>query len=154
MGSAARWLVITVIAITFWDVLLRYVFGHATMWVFETSMMLGGSIIVLGWAYNQKHDSHIRVDVIYVRFSPKTKAIINVIGTLVFFIPLFVFLTITAGEWCMKSWVDHEVWQEGFWFPPAGPSRTIILIGIVSLFIQILASLFRDLYFIKKGTRP
>ena len=154
VGSTGRWWVVILIAITFWDVLLRYVFGHATMWAFETGMMLGGAIGAFGWAYCQKHNLHIRVDVIYIRLSPKKKAIINVIGTLVFFMPLYIFLIKTAGEWTVRAWVEHEVWQEGFWFPPAGPSRTVILLGIVTLFFQMLVTLVRDLCFIIKGVRP
>jgi len=153
IGSWGRWIVVALIAITFWDVLLRYVFGHATMWVFETSMMMGGAIGAAGWAYAQKHGKHIRIDVVYTNLSPRKQAIINVIGTLIFFLPLFVLLIITAGEWAIMSWTRHEVWQEGFWFPPAGPSRTVVLIGLVALFLQVLASLYRDLRFLMKGIR-
>jgi TRAP-type mannitol/chloroaromatic compound transport system permease small subunit len=154
IGSWGRWIVVALIAITFWDVLLRYVFGHATMWVFEASMMMGGAIGAAGWAYAQRRGLHIRIDVIYTNLSPRTQAIINIIGTLVFFLPLFVLLIITASEWVIMSWARHEVWQEGFWFPPAGPSRTVVLIGLVALFFQVLASFYRDLYFLVKGTRP
>lgn len=151
LGSAARWLVVALVAITFWDVLLRYVFGHATMWAFETGMMLGGSIIALGWAYCQRHDLHIRVDVIYICLSPKAQAIINITGTLICFIPLYVLLTMQALDWTIKSWIHNYVFHWGYWFPPQGPFRTVVLIGMVSLFIQVLASFVRDLYFVTKG---
>ena len=154
IGSWGRWIVIALVAIIFWDVVLRYVFGHATMWVFETGMMMGGAIGAAGWAYAQKHGLHIRIDVVYTNLSLRKQAIINIIGTLVFFLPLFVFLIITASEWVIMSWTRHEVWQEGFWFPPAGPSRTVILIGLVVLFLQVLASFYRDCYFLIKGIRP
>ncbi len=150
IGSAGRWVVVALIAITFWDVLLRYVFGHATMWAFETGMMMGSAIIALGWAYCQKHDAHIRVDVIYVRLSERAKAVINVLGTVIFFIPLFIFLIIHATEWMVESWVFGEVSDKGYWYPPMGPIRTLFVVALLALFFQGIASLIRDVYFIGK----
>ena len=153
MASAGRWVVVGLIAITFWDVLLRYVFGHATMWAFETGMMMGSAIIALGWAYCQKLDAHIRVDVIYVRLSERTKTIINIVGACLFFIPCFIFLIMHATEWAVEAWVYGEVSDKGYWYPPMWPIRTLFLFALIALFFQVITSLIRDIYFILKRKR-
>ena len=145
VGSIGRWLVVALVAVTVYDVIARYVFDAPTIWGFETSRMLGGSIILFGWAYCQLHHSHIRVDIFYTRFSRRKKALIDVVCSMLLFFPLFAILIKTSIPWMWSAWQVGEVMPESFWYPPAGPFRTVIVIGVCLLFLQFIAQFVRDL---------
>jgi len=151
VGSAARWLVVALVIITIYDVVARYVFNAPTEWGYETVSMLGGSIIILGWAYVQLHHSHIRVDVLYSRLSSKRQAIIDILGFLIFFVPFSILFLKSAVEWTIWSWSTQEVMTESYWYPPASPFRTVILIGGLLMFFQFLTQFIGDLRMLTKG---
>ena len=65
-GKIIRWLCVVLVGVVVYGVILRYVFNSPTMWAYETSIMLGTTIYVLGWAYVHRHGGHIRVEVFYI----------------------------------------------------------------------------------------
>jgi len=86
-GKVVLWAAIALVLVLCYEVTMRYVFDAPTNWVMETAMMLGGTIAALGWAYTHRHHGHVRVDVIYTHLSPRGKAIIDVVCSLVFLFP-------------------------------------------------------------------
>ena len=151
VGSITRWMVVILVAVTAYDVIARYIFGAPTIWAYQTSTMLGGAVIVLGWAYCQLHNVHTRVDIFYTRLPIRGKAVIDVIGALLLFFPLFAFLIMTSASFMWHAWVDSEIMQETFWYPPAGPFRTVVFLGICLVFLQFIAQFIRDLHTLRKG---
>lgn len=154
-GSISGWLVLILIAVILYEVIARYVFNRPTTWSFGTFCMLSGALIVLGWAYAQRLDSHIRVDVIYLHLSLRKKAFIDVIGTGLFFFPLF-------GALLGIAW--SVMWQTWLRFMPSLSShlslpplkllyQTTVVIGLGLFFLQFTARFIRDVYILIKG-RP
>ena len=150
VGSSARWLALALVLVGAFDVIMRYAFNAPTVWAYETSMMLGGSIYALGWAYAHLHKSHIRVDIFYSRLSTRGKAIMDVVCAAIFFFPLMGILLKTSIFWAVRAWARSEVMMESYWYPPAGPFRTAIALGICFFFLQGLAQFIRDLYFVMR----
>lgn len=144
VGSWARWLALGLVLVGTYDTIMRYVFNAPTVWAYETSMMLGGSIYALGWAYDQLRKSHIRVDIFYTRLSVRGKAITDAVCSAIFFFPLMVVLLKTSVFWAMRAWANQEVMMESYWYPPAAPFRTVIAIGVALLLLQGIAQLVRD----------
>jgi TRAP-type mannitol/chloroaromatic compound transport system permease small subunit len=130
---------------------MRYAFNAPTVWAYETCMMLGGSLYALGWAYDHLHKSHVRVDIFYVRLSARGRAIMDLVCTAIFFFPLIGVLVQTSIFWAARAWARSEVMMESYWYPPAGPFRTAIALGICLFFLQGLAQFVRDLYFVIRG---
>jgi len=149
-GSVAKYFVVALVVVTVIDVIARYVLNAPTVWGYETSVMLGGSIIVLGWGYNQLHGAHVRVEVFYTHLSPRGQAIVNVLGALILFFPLFVAFLKASVSWMWDAWVTNEVMDMTFWYPPAGPFRTMVVVGVCLTFLQFLAQFIRDLYILIK----
>jgi len=110
--------------------------------------MLGGTIYVIGWAYDHMRKSHIRVDIFYAYLSPRGKAIADVVCAAIFFFPLMAILVKTSISWMLRAWSIGEVMKYTYWYPPAGPYRTVFLVGICLFTLQGLAQFIRDLYFI------
>ena len=147
MGSWARWLTLGLVLIGALDTFMRYALNSPTVWAYETSSMVGGSIYALGWAYAHLHKSHIRVDIFFSRLSERGQAIADSVLAVVFFFPLMSVLVYKASFWAIRAWVRGEVMMESYWYPPAGPFRTAIAVGIIMLLLQGLAKFIRDVHF-------
>ena len=154
IGQAAKWLLVLLVLVVFYDIVLRYVFSIGCPWAYETAQMVGASINALAWGYVRLHRSHIRIDVFYNKFSVKTRTYLDVVLTFVLFFPVFAVFLYTAWNWMVFAWVKNESMTMSHWYPPAAPMRTIIVIGLILLFLQFLAETIRDIYFLKYGKRP
>jgi len=152
LASWGRWLTVTLVLVGTWDVLLRYGFNAPTVWAYETMMMLGGSIYALGWGYCLLHKSHIRVDIFFSRLSARGQAIADVVLAAVFFFPLMSMLVYKSIFWRIRAWSRSDVMVDSYWYPPAGPFRTLIALGICMLFLQGVAKLIRDIQFSRSKT--
>lgn len=150
-GRAVSVLVIGLVGLITYEVTARYVFNAPSIWGYQISIILAGSIYVLGWACAQVHGMHVRVDIIYSRLSLRSRKIIDVTGTLLLFFPLFFFLTKNSLSWVIRSVELKEVMSETFWYPPAFPFRAVVATGMILLFLQFTASFVRDLYCLIKG---
>lgn len=140
------WLAVALVLVLVFDVTERYVFGGATVWAYETGTMLGGTIYVMGWAYVHRMREHIRVDVIYVHLSPRVQLIIDLIGTVLFLLPLIYVMIDTSIYYMLRALRIDEVLAETFWYPPAFPFRTMVVVGLFLLAFQTVAHLIRDFY--------
>lgn len=139
------WLPIILVLVLAYETTMRYVFNAATIWASLIAMMTGGSIILLGLAYTELHQRHIRIDVLYSRLTERGKALINVIGANVFLLPVLIALIGTSFSKMYASWATGEVRIESYWYPPAAPFRTVYFIGISLYTLQCLAKFIRDL---------
>jgi len=154
IGQAAKWLLVVLAGAIVIDIFARYVFSYGVVWAYETAQMMGASINVLGWGYVRLHRSHIRIDVIYNKFSEKIQVMLDVAFTFVLFFPVFAVFLHTAWNWMVFAWIENESMTMSHWYPPAAPMRTIIVMGLVLLFLQFVAETIRDIYFLKYGKRP
>ena len=139
-----------ILVLTF-EVTAGHVFNHPTQWAHQTSLMMSGVIVALGWAYVHRYREHIRVDVLYSRFSTKGKAITDVILDILVFLPLLVALTYAAWSKMWYSWEMHEIMVETYWYPPVGPNRTLVFIGLSLLALQGISNLIKDLYLLVRN---
>jgi len=125
---------------------MRYGFNHPTMWAYESSLQLGCAMYALAYCYAQRHDAHVRVDIFYTHLSPRGKAMVDVIGGLMMFLPVIVLLVSASWVWAIKSWTIQEKMVETYWYPPYYPLRTVVAIGWTMLGLQGLAGILRSFY--------
>jgi TRAP-type mannitol/chloroaromatic compound transport system permease small subunit len=149
-GKITSWVMVILMLLINFEVLMRYVFIKPTIWGYELSLMLGGSILLM-LAYVQHRDANIRVEILYERLSPRWKALINVLGTIIFAYPCFIYLLVGAFNYMIKSFVMNEKMAESYWYPPAAPFRTVIFLALVLAALQFTASLIRNLHVVIKG---
>ncbi|MFO7876318.1 MAG: TRAP transporter small permease subunit [Desulfovermiculus sp.] len=113
VGWAASWLVLIFTFFIGYEVAARYLFSSPTKWAFDLSYMLGGSFFLLGQAYTLRYKQHVRIDIFYTRFSPRTKACIDVFFYLVFFFPLWGGLLYALIPYVIASWELGERSMQG-----------------------------------------
>lgn len=134
-----------------YDVILRYVFRAPTVWQYDTSYMLGGSVIILGSAYVHLKRRHVRVDLIYNRFSPRVRLILDAVFTLLFFFPLITGLIIVSTGYAIHAYQVKEFSEVGFWRPLMWPFRAVIPVGLAVLWLQGVANFIRDMHMLVRG---
>jgi TRAP-type mannitol/chloroaromatic compound transport system permease small subunit len=145
-GGLAKWLCYALVLVIVYDVTMRYVFDSPTMWAFETAMMIGGSLYSLAFAYTHLYRGHVRVDILYIRLSPRGRAVIDVMGILFLFLPLLGFLIRSSFSMMWRAWAVGETSDITTWYPPVAPFRTMVLLGFCLLALQAAAHFIRDLY--------
>ena len=145
-GNVVRWACVIVILVMVYEVGARYIFNAPTIWAYDTAMMLGGVIAVMGWSYTHRHNGHVRVDVIYTHLPPRGKAIIDVVSFIILFLPLLLMLIYASADKALNAWEMGEQLTEGYWYPPAGPIRTVMVIGLFLFALQGVAHFIRDLH--------
>ena len=153
MGNIVCWLALVLVVLVSFEVTMRYCFNSPTMWNYETSMMIGGTLFILGWAYTQRHNAHVRVDVFYAHLSPKKKAIIDVLCTLLLLVPFMILLINISIEYAWRAWEINEKSVLSYWYPPMAPFRTVVLVGFCLFTLQSIANFIRDLYILIRN-RP
>jgi TRAP-type mannitol/chloroaromatic compound transport system permease small subunit len=151
LGSAMRWFVVIAFLLTTLEVTQRYVFGHPTMWGYETPIHFGAAMYCLSWGYVHKLHGHVRVDVLYGHLSQRARAIIDVACFVVLFVPAIGFLAYTSGQWMVDGWRILERSVLTYWYPPIYPLRTAIFAGVFLFLLQGVAQFMRDVYLLVRG---
>ena len=136
MGWIAGVLTLAMLCNVFYDAIMRYFFRTGSIAMQEMEWHLFAMVFLFGIAYGLKEDSHVRVDVLYDRFSPRRKAIINIAGTVLFLLPLSIL--IVEGS----VWYVHEAYTSGeVNGDPGGlPYRWLIKLVIPASFVFLVVS--------------
>lgn len=151
LGKTGQWLSLGLVLLVTYEVVMRYVFNKPSLWPYDMACMMGLTLYVLAFAYVLRHKAHVRVDVIYAHFPSRGKAIIDILGGLIFFFPLIILLTKSSFTWMLRAWsIEETVFLTG-WEPPAGPVRTVVAVGFGILALQGIAQFIRDIYLLIKG---
>jgi TRAP-type mannitol/chloroaromatic compound transport system permease small subunit len=151
IGKGSAWLIPLLIVELVYDTVARYIFNSPTAWSYDISYMLYGAAFMGGAAYTLLLDEHVRIEIIYENVSPKSRAIIDAIGYLIFFFPSMGALLYFGTEFTIKSWKILETSGESMWSPPIYPFKTIIPIAAVLLIFQGIVKFARCLITIAKG---
>lgn len=151
-GHLGKWFAVLLVFVGSYETISRHFFDSPTIWAYDSLCMAGGVVYLLGASYTHLKDSHTRVDILFSRLSPRQKAGVDVVCSLIFFFPLMIVMLQMSISWAMRAWRINEVMFNSFWYPPAGPYRTIFAIGLFLLVLQGFAKLIRDVYLLVKGT--
>ena len=139
VGKAVSWLTLLLVLLIGIDVLMRYLFKNSQVWVGELEWHIFSLIFLLGAGYALKHDRHVRVDLFYDRYSSKTKAWVNLIGTLLFLLPWCVFVVYAAGQFTWFSWLISETSDQPSGLPARYLIKSAMSLGFFFLLLQGIA---------------
>ena len=144
----AYWGVIAVF-FYYYEVVARYVFNSPTNWVHESMFLMFGMQYLLCGAYAYRDDSHVRVDIFYVKFSPRGKAIADII-TSVFF---FIFMVTMFWTGARFAWDAISLGERSFteWGVQYWPVKLAIPIGAFLMILQGISKLIKDILFLARG---
>jgi TRAP-type mannitol/chloroaromatic compound transport system permease small subunit len=125
------------------EVVARYVFSAPTVWATELTQMLFGAYVMLSGGYLLAHQRHVSVDIFHARFSPKKKAAVDVITSVLFF--MFMLVLLKEGWTMAEEAISRLETSHSAWNPPIWPLKLTIPIGTVLLLLQGVVKLVHDL---------
>lgn len=146
-----KWLIVVVILATTYEVFMRYVLNAPTTWAWATTQMLGAGFIALGLANNHRLNANVRVDIISMSLSPKVRAILEVLFTLLFFFPLFFLTTRLFVQDAFFALSINQVDNSCAWSPVTWPYKMVVAGGFVLLFLQGVGTFLKDIAKLAKG---
>ncbi|SDH55412.1 TRAP-type mannitol/chloroaromatic compound transport system, small permease component [Bradyrhizobium sp. Rc2d] len=145
---AAYWAVLSVF-VYYYEVIARFAFNSPTNWVHESMFLMYGMQYMLAGAYAYREDQHVRVDVIYTRFSPRGKAVADIVTSVFFFIFVGV-LFWTSWRFAADAINNDEhsftEWGVQYW-----SVKLLMPIGAGLLFLQGISKLMKDIAFLARG---
>ncbi|MZR63012.1 TRAP transporter small permease subunit [Alcanivorax sp. DP30] len=142
IGRTTAWLALLLVLGMVLVVLLRYGLGIGNIALQESLTYLHGALFMLAIAYTLAEDEHVRVDVLYQRFSPRQRAWVNLLGTLFLLLPVCAALFWLSLDYVLSSWKEQEGSANGG-LPFVYLLKSLLLVLPALLAIQGLAELLR-----------
>ena len=136
MGWIAGVLNLLMLVNVFYDAIMRYFFNTGSIALQEMEWHLFAMVFLFGIAYGLKEDGHVRVDVLYDRFSPRNKAIVNIAGTVLFLLPLAVLIIEGSVWYVQEAYTSGEISGD----PGGLPHRWLIKLVIPASFVFLVVS--------------
>lgn len=150
-GKIVSYLIYPLIGAVAYEVIARYLFNAPTVWAYDITCMLYGSHFMLGASYTLLHQGHIRTDVFYRKWSPRTQGKIDALIYLFLFFPGMLFCLIAGWDYAAHSWATNEKASLSPWMPIIYPFKTVIPVTAAMLIIQGVSEFFKSLYAWKRG---
>ncbi len=143
-GRFISWATVTMVILVVLVVITRYFLGLGSIALQESVTYLHCLVFMMGFAFTLKHDGHVRVDIFYRGFSPRFKAIVNLIGGLLFLIPFCLLIFFTSWDYVLASWAISETSAENNGLPFIYLLKTLMLLMPVTLLLQGIAEIIRS----------
>ena len=143
-GRLLAWLVLAMALLTTTVVVLRYGFNIGSIMAQEGVTYMHACLFMLGAAYALKSGAHVRVDIFYRNFSPRTRAWVNSVGGIVFLMPLCAFIFFSSWNYVSESWIVREASPEPGGIPAVFLLKSVIPLMALNLFLQGLAEILRN----------
>ena len=154
VGQAFSWLIVALTLMITWEVFSRYALDEPHSWAFDVMIILYGTLFMMAGAYTLAKAGHVRGDVLYGFFEPRTQATIDLILFILFFMPGVFALTYAGYYYAAESWAINEhstITSEG---PPLYPFKTILPLAGAFLLLQGIVEIIRCVICIQQGAWP
>lgn len=144
-GRIVSWLTLLMVLVTVVIVVLRYVFDSGYIWLQESLSWMHATVFMLGAAYTMQQDEHVRVDIFYRTMSAGQRDCVNIVGVVVFVLPLCGYLFFEALDYVQTSWAIREVSRDtgGLPYPAIPLLKSLLLLMPVAVAVQGLAIILR-----------
>jgi len=147
-GRSIAWLVILMVLISFSVAILRYVFDMGWIALQESVTYLHALVFMLGIPYTLNRNRHVRVDIFNHRFNARTRAWVDLLGTLVLLLPVFITLFWLSLTYVTNSWLVLESSPEAGGLPLVFLLKGLLLLMPLLMILQGIAWLLRNVLFL------
>lgn len=143
LGSIVMYLTLVILGVLLFGSLTRYVFNVPVVWIIEMSQFLMAAYYILGGGYSMQLDAHVRMDVLYERWKPRTRAYVDSITVffLIFYLAFMIYGGISSSAYSLK----YNQTNYSAWAPPMAPIKIIMVVGFVLMLLQAISILFKDI---------
>ena len=154
VGQAFSWLIVALTLMITWEVYSRYALDAPHAWAFDVMIILYGTLFMMAGAYTLAKAGHVRGDVLYGFFEPRTQATIDLILYVLFFMPGVFALTYAGYFFAAESWAVNEHSSITASGPPLYHFKSMLPLAGAFLLLQGIVEIMRCVICIQQGAWP
>ncbi|MFZ7128402.1 MAG: TRAP transporter small permease subunit [Desulfobacterales bacterium] len=144
IGHTVSWMTLMMVLLTMYDVVMRYVFKAGSIWIQELEWHLFAANFMLAASWTLLRNGHVRVDLFYIRFNPKTKAWVDLIGSLLFLLPFCALIVYASIPFVSDSWAILEGSSDPGGLPARYILKTVIPLTFFLLALQGISEIIKN----------
>lgn len=149
IGRTIAWAALAMVLVQFTVVVMRYVFGIGSILMQESVIYLHAILFLIGSGYTLLHDGHVRLDIFYRDASVRTKALVDLWGSIGLLIPVTVLIWWFSWPYVAGSWEVLEGSRETSGIHAVFLLKTVILVFAALMFVQGISLLARSILTLK-----
>jgi TRAP-type mannitol/chloroaromatic compound transport system permease small subunit len=154
IGRAFSFCIVLLTLHVTWEVFSRYVLDNPRAWAFDVMIYFYGILFMMAGAYTLAQNGHVRGDVLYGFFTPRTQAALDLTLYILFFLPGVIALTYAGYYYAADSWRINEHSNITYQGPPVYPFKTIIPMAGAILLAQGIVEIIRCVICLRTGEWP
>ena len=144
-GRAVSWLALLLVLVVVYDVFTRYFLSSSSVAVQELEWHIFSLLFLLAAAYTLKYNKHVRVDVLYVRLTERKRAIVNILGGVLFLIPFTLVVVFSSWSFVSNSFFILESSPDPGGLPYRYLLKAAIPLAFILFLLQGIAETFRSI---------
>ena len=150
-GKICSWFVALMVLVTCLVVIMRYGLDMGSVFLQDVVLYLHGGLFLLGAAFALKRGAHVRVDIFYRNFSTSKKALVDLLGNLIFLQPICWTILLYSWGYVEFSWRIMEVSPEPDGLPFVYFQKSLLIVVAILLALQSISEILKSLLIIKHG---
>ncbi|MAV08346.1 MAG: C4-dicarboxylate ABC transporter permease [Gammaproteobacteria bacterium] len=150
VGQVISWLTLLLVILVMTVVISRYLLGVGSIAIQESVSYVHAIIFMLGLAFTLLRGGHVRVDIFYREFSPRRKAIVDLIGAAVFLLPFCGLILFGSWDYVMASWSIRETSSETGGIAAVYLLKTLMIIMPITLGLQGVGQMIESVLVLTK----
>ena len=150
-GKICSWFVALMVLVTCLVVVMRYGLDMGSVFLQDVVLYLHGGLFLLGAAFALKRGAHVRVDIFYRNFSNSKKALVDLLGNLIFLQPICLTILLYSWWYVEFSWRIMEVSPEPDGLPFVYVQKSLLIVVAILLALQSISEILKSLLIIKHG---
>ena len=143
VGRFAMYLIFAMLAVLLYSSMSK-TFFTPSIWTLESAQFLMVAYFLLGGAYSMQLDAHVRMDLAYSHWSPRTRAVVDAIT--VFMLIFYLVMLLVGGISSTEYAIEYRETSYSAWSPYMAPIKIVMCFGIALMLLQAIATFFKDLY--------
>ena len=151
VGHAFAWCIVVLTLGTTYEVFVRYVMNDPTSWAFDFSYIMYGALFFMAGAYTLSRGGHVRADMFYRLWRPRTQATVELVLYILFFFPGVISLMYSGWQYGTES---MRIFEKSINSPvgiPIWQIKMLIPVGGALVALQGVAEVLRCLLCLKQG---
>ncbi|MEQ8653729.1 MAG: TRAP transporter small permease subunit [Kiloniellales bacterium] len=143
VGRLVMYLIFAMGGVLLYSAISRSLFNVPLIWVVEMAQFGLAAYYLLGGSYSMQMGSHVRMDLLYSRWKPKTRATMDVFT--IFFLMFYLVMLLLGGLSSTQYALEYGQTNYSSWAPPLAPIKIIMTFGIFMMLLQSISMFFKDL---------
>lgn len=155
VGKTFGWLILALMAVTTFDVVMSTTFiRNPPGWAYDASVILYGTLFMMGGAYTLSRNAHVRGDIFYRNWPVRVQALVDLVLYVAFFFPGVIALVSAGAQYAAYSWSIQELSSQSARQIPIYHFKTVIPLAALFLLVQGVAESIRCVIALRTGVWP